>query len=80
MSHKFKVVEEAHLNKDGSLSETKKDRFVVHTGRGGRWKLGPYTKKQCEESIEAQRSTFFRRHMAMNPNDMAFRLKHGLVE
>lgn len=79
MAHKFKVVVRPHKNKDGSDSKTRKDRFVVHTGRGGRRVRGPFSNDiQVQDHIEAERERLIAAHLHQHPRDMNFRRKHGL--
>lgn len=78
MAHRFKVVARPHTNKDGSASKTKKDYFVIHTGRGGRRVLPARSRTEAEFLIDEERQALIDLHLMRHPNDVNFRRKHGI--
>lgn len=69
-----------HLNKDGSLSKTKKDWQVWIKGRRGKKeKIFEGSTKAGAESAEKNAREFARQtHLENNPNDLHFKNKHGI--
>lgn len=80
MAHKLKIDERIRLNKDGSPNKRGlKDYFLRHVGRGGRWVKGPFTREQVIFEQELARYRLITAHQDANPNDSAFKVKHGLA-
>ena len=79
MSHKFKVEPIPHRNKDGSLSKTKKSYRVIDRTRSGPRLVGvESSQKAAENLIALERGALQLHHLAMHPNDLAFKRKHGI--
>lgn len=78
MAHKVKVRVVPHRNKDGSLSDVKKDYLVVDKTRRGLVTVAVCNSwAAAKKALDEYRVQIFYAHKSKHPNDQAFLNKHG---
>lgn len=80
MAHNIKIKPVPHINKDGSVSASKKDYKVLDRHRGKTMVVGVGSSMKAAENLLIQhRRNIVEEHLTSHPNDSAFIRKHGLV-
>lgn len=54
MAHHIKIKTKPHQNKDGSISETRKDHIVTHRHRGNKTIVGTFTSRKAAEAAREE--------------------------
>lgn len=81
MAHKFSVKPVPHKNKDGTLSEKKRDYEVWDRSRGKKQRVGVVSsQKAAEDLISVARKMLVSNHLRKHPKDHAFKTKHRIRE